>query len=393
MRRISANYIFPVSSAPLKNGIIEIDDQGVIQNVIDTKGELRESANLAFYNGVIVPGFVNTHCHLELSYLKNKIKQKKGLPYFLTHAVQARKEIENEFVNESISKYDALMRQNGIVAVGDISNTANTLVQKKNSEIYYHTFVEIIGLGEAAKDAFIKQRAIYNEFVRNGLSVSVAPHAPYSVSKDLFLKIKEFSEQHNNIISIHNQESGDENEMFLSKSGGIVEAFHALGIDLNSWKPSGKKSVVSIINWLPKNNHLLFVHNTYSTKEDVDLIQKNVSYPYWCLCPLSNLYIENKLPDFSLFKAYEDQVTIGTDSLASNQNLSVLEEMKTITFNSDMEFNKLLKWATINGAKFLTIDQHFGSIEKGKKPGLNLILNFDFQNMNLSENSQIKVLR
>lgn len=391
MRKISANYIFPVGSSPLKNGIIEIDEQGIIHNIIDTKGKLRESRNLEFYNGIIVPGFINTHCHLELSYLKNKIAPQNGLPGFLQKVVQEREMLNTEVVEESISMYDKLMKQKGIVAVGDISNTSNTLNHKKKSKIYYHTFVEAIGL-DNSQEIFLKQKSVCNAFVQNGLSASITPHAPYSVSQDLFLKIKEHSEKSKSIISIHNQESMAENEMFLTKSGALVKALKELGVDLNSWYPSGKKSVASIINWLPKHNQILFVHNTYSTPEDVAIINENLSNPYWCLCPLSNLYIENRLPDFTLFKSYDDQVTIGTDSLASNRDLSILDEMKTIAFNSDVPFTKILKWATLNGAKFLTIDNRFGSLEKGKKPGLNLITNFDFQNMNLTENSQIKVL-
>ena len=76
MRKISANYIFPISSKPLKNGILELDDSGKIINIIDTKGDLKESAGLEFYNGILVPGFVNTHSHLELSDLKEKIEEK-----------------------------------------------------------------------------------------------------------------------------------------------------------------------------------------------------------------------------------------------------------------------------------------------------------------------------
>lgn len=391
MRRISANYIFPVSSAPLKNGIIEINDQGVIHNIIDTKGALSESRNLEFYNGVIIPGFVNAHCHLELSYLKNKITPQEGLPDFLTNVVKQRGVMRNEFVMENISKHDTLMKQRGIVAVADISNTNNTLRIKARSKIYYHTFVEIIGLSNT-QEIFQKQKAIHDEFIQNGLKTSITPHAPYSVSEELFLKIKKHSEKYNSVISIHNQESKDENAMFLSKSGDLVKALTSLGVDLSSWYPSGKKSVASVINWLPKENNILFVHNTYSTQEDIDIIHKNLSSPYWCLCPMSNLYIENKLPDFSLFKSYDEKVTLGTDSLASNRDLSILDEMKTIAINSDITFNQLLKWATLNGAKFLAIDNRFGSLEKGKKPGLNVITNFDFQKMHLSESSQIKVL-
>ncbi len=392
MRRISANYIFPVSSPPLKNGIIEIDDQGVIQNVIDTKGELSESRNLEFYNGVIIPGLVNTHCHLELSYLWNKIKTKTGLPEFLTNLVHIREDYDQPYIDESIAKFDKLMKQKGIVAVGDISNTNHTISQKKQSDIYYHTFVEVIGLGNNTQQFFKKQLSIYEEFIGNGLPASIVPHAPYSVSNELFLNIKNFSEEKGSVVSIHNQESADENNMFINKTGEIVNALKTLGIDLSSWRASGKRSVASIINWLPKQNNILFVHNTYSTQEDIDLIQKSILNAYWCLCPLSNMYIENRRPDFSLFNRFDNQVTIGTDSLASNHDLSILEEMKVIALNSKIEFSKLLKWATLNGAKALQVDSKYGSFEKDKSPGINLITGFDFQKMHLSENSQIKVL-
>ena len=393
MRRISANYIFPVSSLPIKNGIIEFDEQGVIRNIIDTKGELSESRNLEFYNGIIVPGFINTHCHLELSYLKDEISPKSGLPKFLKAIVNDRRKGKHNNIIESASKFDKLMKQKGIVAVGDISNTNETISVKKNSQIYYHTFVELIGLGNNANEIFEKQQQLVSEYYKNGLKASMVPHAPYSVSKELFLRIKEVSEASGSVLSIHNQESIEENEMFESKSGGIVETFDNLGIDLSHWNPTGKKSVASIIDWLPKENNILFVHNTYSTKEDVKLVHSHIPDAYWCLCPLSNLYIENKLPDFSIFRHFEDNVTIGTDSLASNSVLSVLEEMKVIVDNNeDVEFNKILKWSTLNGARALKIDNKFGSFEIGKSPGINLITNFDFQKMKITKKSEVKVL-
>ncbi len=116
-------------------------------------------------------------------------------------------------------------------------------------------------------------------------------------------------------------------------------------------------------------------------------------HAYWCLCPNSNLYIENKLPNINLFSLYSERVTIGTDSLASNTTLSILEEMKTIMRNyEDIDFTELIKWGTLNGAKALKMDDKLGSIEVGKTPGLNLISNFDFNKMQISENSEIKVL-
>ncbi len=393
MRRLSANYIYPVNKTPLKNGIVEISDDGKVQAIIDTKGELKESRNLEFYNGIITPGFVNTHCHLELSGLKGKFKQNAGLPNFLKEVINYRNQGSSKASFKAIELYDGLMRQNGIVAVGDISNTDLTITTKIKSEIYYHSFIEAIGLGINFDKVFEASRELFNRFLNNNLSGSIVPHAPYSVSKELFHRIKEFSEINNSIVSIHNQESDSERQFFMNKSGGLVELFRTIGIDLNQWKPTGKNSIESIIDRLPKNNNIIFVHNTFSNKKDVDLVNDKVQNAYWCLCPLSNLYIEDKLPDFDIFNQFSDNVTLGTDSLASNTTLSILDEMKTIVKNyNKIDFEKLLQWGTLNGAKVLQIDKNYGSIEKGKTPGLNLISNFDFEKMQITDKSEIKVL-
>ncbi|MCK5171402.1 MAG: amidohydrolase family protein [Bacteroidales bacterium] len=393
MRRLSANYIYPVNKTPLKNGIVEISDDGKVQTIIDTKGELKESRNLEFYNGVITPGFVNTHCHLELSGQKGKFKQNAGLPNFLKEVINYRNQGSSKDSFKAIELYDGLMRQNGIVAVGDISNTDLTITTKIKSEIYYHSFIEATGLGINFNEVFKASRELFNGFLNNNLSVSIVPHASYSVSKELFHRIKEFSEINNSIVSIHNQESDSERQFFMNKSGGLVETFSTIGVDLNQWKPTGKNSIESIIDRLPKNNNIIFVHNTFSNKKDVDLINDKVQNAYWCLCPLSNLYIEDKLPDFDIFNQFSDNVTLGTDSLASNTTLSILDEMKTIVKNyNKIDFEKLIRWGTLNGAKALQIDKNYGSIEKWKTPGLNLISNFDFEKMQITGKSEIKVL-
>ncbi|NOQ25937.1 MAG: amidohydrolase family protein [Bacteroidales bacterium] len=393
MRRISANYIYPGNRAPLKNGIVEIDDKEQVLNIIDTKGELKESRSLEFYNGIITPGFVNTHCHLELSELKGEIEQHLGLSNFVNRIASYKRKMERNNSIKSIELYDSIMREKGIVAVGDISNTEITKTVKKNSRIYYHTFVEALGLGRNFNEIFEIYKKLFDDFEENELSASLVPHAPYSISKELFQKIKEISERRDLILSIHNQESEAENQMFLDKSGDLVNLFKNMGIDLNEWKPTGKNSLESIIDWLPQSNNILFVHNTYSKKSDIELVNRKFENAYWCLCPSSNLYIENKLPDFKLFTELTGHVTLGTDSLASNTTLSILNEMKVIIKNyNDISFENLLSWGTLNGAKALKVDNKFGSIEKGKSPGLNLISNFDFEKMNITEKSEVKVL-
>ena len=393
MRRLSANYIYPISSPPVKNGIIEINDTGEIVKIIDTKGILKESRNLEFYNGIIVPGFINAHCHLELSELKGQFRQHAGLPNFLKDIVEYKK--LNKYANtfKAIELYDNLMRQNGIVAVGDISNYNYTIDVKKNSKLYYHTFIEIIGNGKNSQEVFESNHKLYTEYTNNGLKTSIVAHAPYSVSYDLFRLIKKFAEQEASVQSLHNQETVSEDQMFFNSSGELFEALNSLSIDLSRWQNTGKKSLESISELLPKENNIIFVHNTFSTKEDIIKANDYFSNSFWCLCPLSNLYIENTLPDINIFTQFSNSITLGTDSLASNHTLSILDEMKTIvkSFNN-ITINQILQWGTLNGAKALNIESKFGSLEKGKTPGLNLISNFDFKNKQLTDKSEVKAL-
>lgn len=392
MRRFSANYIFPANKSALKNGIVEVNDSGEILNIIDTKGELQESRNLEFYNGIITPGFVNTHCHLELSEHKSKIEKGVGLHNFIESIFELKKLRRSEHTFDSIKFYDDFMKRKGIVAVGDICNTDKTIRVKKKSTIYYHNFIEALGFGDA-KNIMESNQKLYLAFLSNDLSCSIVPHAPYSVSQKLFKLISEQAEKNKTVLSIHNQETSSENEMFKTKSGKLYDKLKSLGIDFSDWKPSGKNSSESIVDDLPKSNHILFVHNTYSSEADVKLINKTFKNAFWCLCPSSNLYIENKLPKFDIFRDFKSRITLGTDSLVSNTTLSILEEMKIISSNyPTIDFADLLKWGTINGAKALKIDEKFGSIEKGKTPGLNLISNFNFERMQLTEKSDVKVL-
>ena len=393
MRRFSANYIFTGTSEPLKNGIVEVDNSGTIINVIDTKGNFQESRSLEFYNGVIVPGFINTHCHLELSELKEKITPFAGLPDFIGNIFRYKKNQLTPDTLKAIQLQDFLMRKNGIVAVGDVCNTDYTIETKVKSKIYYHNFLEAIGLADNSENIIERILNLRHKFTDSNLTTSVVPHAPYSVSKELFKEITKISESENAILTIHNQESESENEMFLTSTGTLKNKLKSLGIDLSKWESTGKNSINSIIENLPQHNNIIFVHNTYSSEEDLKNIADYNSQSYWCLCPLSNIYIENKTPAFNLFREYTNKVTIGTDSLASNNKLSILNELKLIQKEcTNISFKELLQWGTINGAKALNIDHKYGSIQKGKTPGINLITHFDFQNMKLTSKSEVQVL-
>ena len=396
MRKIAATYIFPGNQPPIKNGTLICEPDGTIIDIIDNKGELKEEWGLEYYSGILVPGFVNAHCHLELSHLKEKIEEKTGIGGFVGKINTLRNE-DLSNIEKAIEIADRKMWAAGTAAVGDISNLIITVDAKLKSKIFYHTFVESFGFHPSrAEKAFDYAEFVCSEFHDNNLSASISPHSPYSVSEPLFKKINKNALIEKSVITIHNQESKAEAQFFKDGSGAIANHIqNNLGIDISHWKPTGKSSITSILKFLPNKNQLILVHNTFTKKSDLNELRKNRSLEntWFALCPNSNLYIENKLPPISLFQNEKLNICLGTDSLASNHQLSILTEMITLQQNfPEIELTELITWATINGAKALGIEQDFGSFESGKKPGVNLISGVDFKSMKLTGKSKVKRL-
>lgn len=387
MHKITANYVFTGNAAPIQNGIIIIKNDGTVVDVIDPKKSTIDFEGVKKYKGIICPGFINTHCHLELSYLKNEIPQQTTLPDFVKELVQKRNNFSEEQKQTAIANAEQEMMKNGIVAVGDIANGNSTFQLKSEQTIYYHTFLEVFEIDDKkAKDVFDKTTQLKTTYF-NTHQISIVPHAPYSVSKSLLELI---ATQKNAILTIHNQETASEKAFFKEKTGKLYEQMATFNSKIATWENLKDGSLAHFLHYFKNAASLLLVHNTYTSKDDI-VYAKQYNIPiYWCFCPRANLYIENTLPDFTLFE--NENCTIGTDSLASNNTLSVLEELKVISENTTIELEILIKWATYNGAKFLNISKQFGSIEKGKKPGINLLTNNNLEELKLTKNTSVRKL-
>jgi cytosine/adenosine deaminase-related metal-dependent hydrolase len=374
MRYLSANIIFPISSAPIKNGVVIIEESGVIQEILSGDHKI-DSTQIEFYEGFLCPGFVNTHCHLELSHLKGKIQEHTHIDGFVKE-LQSKRGATELAIQAAIKVADVEMWENGIVAVGDISNGNSTFETKVKSNIYYHTFLECFGFNpEQADDVYNRAKSLEKELIALQLNSSIVPHSPYSVSHELFDLIR-LNHQLDQPICIHNQENKDENTFYKSGEGRLAEMLQSFGISMKHWEANFESSLMGYLEQLPAKSKTLLVHNTFTSENDIDFAEKLNGNTFWCFCPNANQYIENTLPNIPLFVKKKVKCTIGTDSLASNYGLSVLDELKVIARAfPEIPTATLLEWATINGAHFLGVEQRFGSLEKGKKPGINWVKN------------------
>jgi aminodeoxyfutalosine deaminase len=351
------------------------------------------SVDAVLLEGVVIPGFVNTHCHLELSHLKNEISPNTdGMKGFIEQLLSARFQADEAAQINSMHNADREMWEEGIVAVGDISNFSRSKSVKATSKIYYHTFIELLGLNPAFAKAIVeKGLALQQEFLNGSKrKASLTPHAPYSCPTELLNLI--FSNiNEDDSLSIHMQESLDELQFCKDKSGPLVDFFNTHKISFDGFIPFGDESPLKKLLPLFPKNKLQLVHNTYTKEEEIQ--QANSIHPnlYWCVCIGANLFINNKVPPVDWMYKNNCTITIGTDSLASNTQLSVLKEVKCIHKHfPSIPFEVLVKAATLNGATFLGMENVFGKIKVGLKPGLVLLENVNIHQPHFNSEVECK---
>jgi aminodeoxyfutalosine deaminase len=370
-RKIKGNNIFDGYQFVGGDKVLVTQADGTIEAIIDQKDA---GSEVQIFDGTICPGFVNAHCHIELSHLKNKIPQHTGLVNFILDILKLRT-ANDEIKQEAMHLAEEELYNSGTVAVGDICNTTDSIFLKKDSKLHWHNFIEVSGFNEDfAQKRFDDIKNVQQQFNNIPINNSLTPHAPYSVSSKLFQLINE--NIFGKTLSIHNQETAFENEFLQNKTGDFLRLYENLGIDISSFAPTNKSSLQS---WLPQLDHakkIISVHNSFTNEEDIVFAKQFSSTQeiYFCLCPNANLYIENTLPPVEMLIKKNCNIVLGTDSYASNTQLNIFEEIKTIQKNfPNISLEKILQWATLNGAKALGLDEFLGSFEKGKKAGVVVI--------------------
>ncbi len=394
VRKLSANFIFDGKNRMLRNAILTADHEGRILELREPEDPAREEAGVEFYNGIIAPGFINTHCHLELSHLKGRIERGRGLDFFISSVVGSRNSGKDE-IHEAIKKADEAMLREGIVAVGDISNKGDSFEVKAGSRIRYHTFIELFGLSnENAADIFRQGTELVKTAEEHyGLSVSLTPHSAYAVSEDLFRMIAGHPREEEIPLSVHNQESEEENTFISKASGSLFRLYQQAGQNMHDVKPRHTNSLPWLLRMAGNDSRLLLIHNVFTSPDDIRNSGLDPLKTWWALCPASNAYISGTGPNGFLIKHFAGKICIGTDSLASNDRLSVLEELKLLQSGfPDLTLPELLRFGCINGAEALGMESYLGSFDKGKIPGINLIRKADMLNMKLTRDSVVKRL-
>ena len=376
-KRISAEYVYTLESdEPIIRGYVEYDEDGTILSI----GKCDEDENVL--EGALVPGFVNAHCHLELSHLHKKFRKGTGMAGFIDQINALRDWASDEVKTELVSQWMDKLWKDGVSAVADISNDASSFPVKKESPVYTRTFLEVFGTEPQDCSAVMASVGKLQDVAREyGIDAAPTPHSCYTMSPEL-LSASSAAGMESGWLSYHSQESQEEEDLLMDGTGAMAENRRKAG--MSTPPVTGESSLKYFIDRLaavkpaPHQEHILLVHNVTLKQDDIDAAKKAMTNVYWAICPLSNIFIHNALPPVQLMRENGLKICIGTDSLSSNDDLDMMAELKCLRENfPQVPAAELLKWASTNGAEFLGRQNVLGTLAKGKRPGIVLVTGLD----------------
>lgn len=390
MRKIAANYLFPITGAPIRNGYVQLDDNGVIIAMGELSGECEDTE---FYNGILCPGFTNAHCHIELSHLKGYFKEDTGMSGFINQINALRLTVGKEERMAALKEQFELLYKQGVSAMGDISNCSESFETKAASPLYTRTYLELFGSEPKDATAVLQSGMELAETARTyGIDAAITPHSCYTMSPELLAGAAKEGLK-SGFLSYHNQESREEEDLIISGTGALAENYKGRG--LNTPPVTGKPALFYFIDRLlsfstsPVQGRILLVHNVATNQESIEYALTHLQTPYWAICPLSNLFIHRALPPLDLMRKKRLKICLGTDSLSSNKILSIAEEIKCLHQHfPHLPLTEILTWATLNGAEAVGKEKELGSFEVGKKPGIVLVDNIDWDHFKLTGKSK-----
>jgi aminodeoxyfutalosine deaminase len=363
-----SRWVFPVDQPPIENGWVGVSADEIIAI---GRGKTVQGDCFDLGSGVILPGLINAHTHLELSGLKGRIDAGLGfLPW--VQKILALREIRHDRQGlETVKNALTEQHRQGIAAVGDWSTSPDRADLFKNSPLIRCGFHEIIGFSE---QNLIIPDSMNKESVPRTLNPgtafdSLGAHAPHTTSAALLKSAKSWTDKRGLPLSIHTAESQEE-EAFLDRGEGPwAQLLRDRGRWDAGWSPPGMSPVAYLDSLGILNASTQCIHLTLAGTEDLKTIKKRLAQVV--VCPRSNRFITETLPPLPEMLRLGMHPGLGTDSLASNQDLNLWKEMAFVhrSFPS-IPPEAILEMATRNGAESLRLEGRLGSIAPGKSPSL-----------------------
>jgi len=369
-----SRWVLPVSRPPIRDGAVlvrgdEIQAVGPARKVLSGfKGLICDHGS-----GVILPGLVNCHVHLEFSALAGRIPPQERWEKWLETALAQRETLAPAEIDQGILQGIEALRRSGAALVGEVSNTGASLPHLEKSLLKYHLFYECLGFDLRERlDLAESFPFMAGSGAAANSCVSAAAHAPYSVSPALFQAISRWNKARSLPQTVHLGESRAERDFLATGRGFFQELLQRRGRWADDFQAPGP-SPVAYLNKLDfLGPRTLAVHGVWLDKQDCALLAQ--SQTWLVLCPRANRYTGAGVPPVDRLLQAGVNLALGTDSLAGNWDLNLFGEMRWLhrifpAYPGDL----WLRLGTLNGARALGRDLDLGSLEPGKKAALGFV--------------------
>lgn len=369
---LQARYVLPMDgSPPIEGGIVSIAGEQISAVGKNTTGSLP----LDLGEVALLPGLVNTHTHLEFSHLRQPLGQPgQSLPAWIRDVLTARqKATTHPDPQSAISTGIQECLATGTTTIGEIATQEISLPMYANAGAEITHFCELLGLPEERilpLQARAESHLALLEQSPANLHAGLSPHAPYSVHPEIVRWAAEKSKSAQQAVAMHLAESPEELELLARGSGPFVELLEERGV----WTPqslAGVSRPLDYLHMLSRAQRALIIHGNYLQRDELEFLAAHPSNMTLVYCPRTHAYFGHRL--YPLREAIElgVQVALGTDSRASNPDLSLLAEMRFIArHHVGISPQRILQLGTAGGAKALGGEQLYGTLAPGKLANL-----------------------
>jgi cytosine/adenosine deaminase-related metal-dependent hydrolase len=366
--RYRADWLLPIADNPIRDGWVAMENHRIAKV---GSGSIPDVVDLG--RAVILPALVNAHTHLELSYLHGRIPPALRFGEWVRTVMSTRQQYPDPSdprIVEPARKALADARAAGTGLLGDVSNTLVTVPLLRDAGMPAQVFHELTGFTEQDPVARVRDARARADAIGAGLDdvrISIAPHAPYSVSAALFQAIRADLDTHAHVTSsVHLGEPPEELELLRHGTGEIRTVLQELGRWPSDWKPPGVSPVRYLNDLGVLDSRVLAVHGVQFDGDD--LAQLAAMRVTVVSCPRSNVYVGVGSPPIDVFYAMDVDVAFGTDSLASVADLNLFAELREARrLAPRVSARRLLESATLVGARGLGFERDYGSLEPGKR--------------------------